>query len=250
VAPLFLVSALLHAYVGWRLLPALPADPAWALGVLLAASAWLTPTALLARQRHRHLGTALVWAGLLSMGLFSSLFVLTLARDVVWLLAGLADALIRVLPVAQGAAPWQGVPLQHASALAVLLASALVTALGFLNARRTAAVVPVEVPVAGLPPALHGFTVAQISDVHVGPDDPPRLPAAHRGQREPPGCRHGGHHRRPGRRLGDAAGVPMWRRWPRPALAPRHLLCDRQPRVLLRRTRLDRGELRRMGLRC
>jgi predicted MPP superfamily phosphohydrolase len=59
--------------------------------------------------------------------------------------------------------------LQHASALAVLLAATLVTTLGFLNARRTAAVVPVEVPVAGLPPALHGFTVAQISDVHVGP---------------------------------------------------------------------------------
>ena len=171
MAPLLLVSALLHAYVGWRLLPALPTDPAWAwaLGVLLAASAWLTPTALLARRRHRHLGPALVWAGLLCMGLFSSLFVLTLARDVVWLLAGLADALIGVLPVARGATPWQGAPLQHASALAVLLAATLVTALGFSNARRTAAVVPVEVPVAGLPPALHGFTVAQISDVHVGP---------------------------------------------------------------------------------
>ena len=137
--------------------------------MLLAASAWLTPTALLARRRHRHLGPALVWAGLLCMGLFSSLFVLTLARDAVWLLAGLADALISVLPGTQGAAPWQGAPLQHASALAVLLAATLVTALGFLNARRTAAVVPVEVPVAGLPPALHGFTVAQISDVHVGP---------------------------------------------------------------------------------
>jgi predicted MPP superfamily phosphohydrolase len=171
VAPLFLVSALLHAYVGWRLLPALPADPAWAwaLGVLLAASAWLTPTALLARRRHRHLGPALVWAGLLCMGLFSSLFVLTLARDAVWLLAGLADALISVLPGTQGAAPWQGAPLQHASALAVLLAATLVTALGFWNARRTAAVVRVDVPIAQLPAALHGFTVAQITDVHVGP---------------------------------------------------------------------------------
>jgi hypothetical protein len=107
VAPLLLVSALLHAYVGWRLVPALPADPAWAwaLGVLLAASAWLTPTALLARRRHRHLGSALVWAGLLCMGLFSSLFVLTLARDAVWLLAGLADALIGVLPVPRAPHP-------------------------------------------------------------------------------------------------------------------------------------------------
>jgi hypothetical protein len=40
---------------------------------------------------------------------------------------------------------------------------------GFWNARRTAAVVRVDVPVANLPAALHGFTVAQISDVHVGP---------------------------------------------------------------------------------
>ena len=38
-----------------------------------------------------------------------------------------------------------------------------------LNARRTAAVVRVDVPIAGLPPALQGFTIAQISDVHVGP---------------------------------------------------------------------------------
>ncbi|UUZ70179.1 metallophosphoesterase [Polaromonas sp. P2-4] len=38
-----------------------------------------------------------------------------------------------------------------------------------MNARRTAAVVRVDVPIKGLPAALHGFTVAQISDIHVGP---------------------------------------------------------------------------------
>jgi predicted MPP superfamily phosphohydrolase len=48
-----------------------------------------------------------------------------------------------------------------------LLALAL-TVLGFWNARRTAAVVRVDVPLANLPAGLHGFTVAQISDVHVG----------------------------------------------------------------------------------
>ncbi|MCX8517834.1 MAG: metallophosphoesterase, partial [Rhodoferax sp.] len=45
----------------------------------------------------------------------------------------------------------------------------LVTLLGFCNARRTAAVVKVDVPVPGLPAALHGFCIAQISDIHVGP---------------------------------------------------------------------------------
>ncbi|MEP6964892.1 MAG: metallophosphoesterase, partial [Polaromonas sp.] len=33
----------------------------------------------------------------------------------------------------------------------------------------TAAVVRVDVPIRGLPPAWHGFTVVQISDIHVGP---------------------------------------------------------------------------------
>jgi len=39
----------------------------------------------------------------------------------------------------------------------------------WINARRTAAVVRVDVPIAGLPAALEGFTIAQISDIHVGP---------------------------------------------------------------------------------
>ena len=32
-----------------------------------------------------------------------------------------------------------------------------------------AAVVDVDMPIDGLPDALHGFTIAQISDIHVGP---------------------------------------------------------------------------------
>jgi hypothetical protein len=36
-------------------------------------------------------------------------------------------------------------------------------------ARRRPGIVEVTIPVAGLPPGLHGFSIAQISDVHVGP---------------------------------------------------------------------------------
>ncbi len=38
-----------------------------------------------------------------------------------------------------------------------------------MNARRTPAVVRVDVPIKRLPAALHGFTLAQISDIHIGP---------------------------------------------------------------------------------
>ncbi|MCJ0765654.1 metallophosphoesterase [Variovorax terrae] len=155
------IVLLFHAWVGWRLLPALapfPVAQALLAGVL-AASALLMPLGLRApRGVSPRLANALVWLGLLCMGLFSSLFVLTLVRDLVLLAAA-------ALPVA-GA---EHAALRLWSALAVPALGLLATLWGFLNARRTAAVVRVDVPIAGLPAALHGFTVAQISDVHVGP---------------------------------------------------------------------------------
>lgn len=155
---LFGLSAFLHLYLGLRLVPDLPTGPAWQVGfgLLLAFSAALMPLGLMApRLRSRRHADALAWAGLGLMGLFSTLFVLTVLRDVVllaaWPFGGLGPAV------------------EGYSALAVLAAGALVTLAGFLNARRTASVVRVDVPIRDLPEALHGFTIAQITDIHVGP---------------------------------------------------------------------------------
>jgi len=162
---LFLFSALLHGYAGLRLLPALTDWPAFAIPVALAlaVSAFLLPLALIGRRLATSPGRrmALAWAGMLAMGWFSSLFVFTLLRDGVLLLTGLTRLLWpdSVL-LAVVALP---------SALLVVAASLVATAIGAWNARRTAAVVRVDVPIAGLPPALHGFTIAQISDIHIGP---------------------------------------------------------------------------------
>jgi uncharacterized protein len=55
------------------------------------------------------------------------------------------------------------------TAMAVPLLGLLGVLLGLFKARRTARVKNVHVPIAGLPMALHGFTIAQITEVHVGP---------------------------------------------------------------------------------
>ena len=161
---MFGLSALLHGYIGLRLLPGLAAWPAARLLLLavLVVSALVMPLGLMARRLARPpLAHLLNWAGLLCMGLFSSLLVLTLLRDAALGVLWLADLLAPgALPLAQ----WRSL-----SAQAVALLAGLVTLLGFLNARRTAAVVRVNVPIIGLPPAWHGFTVVQISDIHVGP---------------------------------------------------------------------------------
>ncbi|MGE5622475.1 MAG: metallophosphoesterase, partial [Bacillota bacterium] len=150
--------ALLHTYIGIRLLPAMPV-PAFAQATgaaLLAASVLLIPAGLLSHLiRRQPLADRVAWAGLLALGVFSSLLVLTLLRDLVLLGAAAAGADRAVLAAR--------------SALAVPALAAVVTLIGFINARRVARVVEVEVPIDGLPQALHGFTIAQISDIHVGP---------------------------------------------------------------------------------
>ncbi len=161
---LYTLSLLLHGLVAWRLLPALDLAFAAGLAATLLASALLLPMGLLAhRVAKGALADRLAWVGLLCMGLFSSLLVLTILRDV--LLAALWAAATLGWSSAQTLLPG----LRAGSALVVPLAALLVTLLGFWNARRTARVVRVDVPVTALPAALDGFTVAQITDIHVGP---------------------------------------------------------------------------------
>ncbi|TMH22849.1 MAG: metallophosphoesterase [Betaproteobacteria bacterium] len=161
---LFSFVLLLHLYIGLRLLPDMPFGTLGvaALGGWLIVSTSLTPLGLLARRIKRQpLSDRLAWAGLLAIGSLSSLLVLTLIRDV-------------VLLVGHAVSGWlfEGDLLQQfksSSAVAVPLLAGLFTLVGLINARRRAKVRSVNVPIVDLPAPLHGFTIAQISDVHIGP---------------------------------------------------------------------------------
>lgn len=164
--PLSLLTALLHAYIGLRLLPALWApSPVGALALLLAlvvsaASIPLPFVGLGSRQRPP-LHDVWRWLGLLCMGWFSSLLVLTLVRDAGLLLGWAAQGV--------GVLSFDGASARRWSAAAVPLLATAVTAVGFFNARRTAPVQRVDVPIRDLPRALVGFSIVQLSDIHVGP---------------------------------------------------------------------------------
>lgn len=154
-----IILTLLHAYIGIRLLPDLTASPGIRAGGALAllASCVLMLAGLMARSlRNRAVADRVAAAGLLAMSLLSSLVVFTLLRDLVLLLAVFA------LPARYVQT------LGGTTALMVVGLAAFVTLVGFVGARRRARIVEVEVPLANLPPALQGFSIAQISDVHVG----------------------------------------------------------------------------------
>lgn len=161
------LSLFLHGLIAWRLLPELGQQPVLsaALALALLNSVLLMPMGIglasrLAGFGHRttRVVTWLAWAG---MGFSSTLLILTLFRELAMLGTMAADL---IWPGWLDLATWR-----HQSALAVAMLGFLITLLGFSNARRTAAVTRVSIPIRNLPPALQGFRIIQISDIHVGP---------------------------------------------------------------------------------
>jgi predicted MPP superfamily phosphohydrolase len=149
-----LALLLLHIYVGVRLLPALDLASAIAGLAVLGVCFWLMPKGYHVGDERR---PRMILARWISVGFFSWLLVLTLARD----LALLAAAAFVSAPTLAAAS--------SASAVAIAILTPLITLVGFVMARRVARVVDVEVRVPDLPLPLQGFTIAQLSDIHIGP---------------------------------------------------------------------------------
>ena len=150
----------LPGYIGWRLLSALPIGSIGvAVGiVLLVACCLFIPLSVRTRtMRNQQLGDALSWVGLTAMGFFSSLFVLTVLRD---LILGTGYLFMAGSEARSWVAP---------SAFWTLVTACVMTMTGLFIARRKPGVTKVSIPVPHLPRALQGFTIAQVSDVHVGP---------------------------------------------------------------------------------
>jgi len=154
LSPIALMLAALHAYIGVRLLQpfGLPVQAAGTLA--LAACFWLLPKGWHVPEGRSPWSVLAPWV---TMGFFSWLLVLTVARDV------------SVFAAAFFASPDSLDAWIRDSAICVMAATPLITVIGYFMARRTARVVNVDVPLRDLPPQLEGFTIAQITDIHVGP---------------------------------------------------------------------------------
>jgi len=151
--PIILLLALLHVYAGVRLLAPFGALTQCAGWAVLATGFWLFPKGFWIRDGRGPWAVLLPW---LAAGFFSWVLVLTVARDLSLLVSALA-----LSPELHEA--WT-----RTSAIGVMALVPAITLVGFFMARRVAPVVTVEVPLANLARELEGFTIAQISDIHVG----------------------------------------------------------------------------------
>ncbi len=143
-----------HTYVGWRLWP-LPAIASAvghrAMVAVLVAGFLSYPLGRILYAAGWHgTGRALEYAGAVWMGTLFLLFASLLFVDVVTL----GGFVLR---------PWVGALRTAAVALSVVAA-----AIGLISARLGPRVVRLEVPMATLPQAADGLTIAHLSDVHLG----------------------------------------------------------------------------------
>jgi len=156
----------IHYYLYARLLSAL--DPVsgraiWALRGLMACGAVSFPLLrILSRTRGWRAPAPVTWLVVLWMGFALYAFLAALALQ-----AG--AAILRVAGLGLPETMPFGLSSGHAGlALAIATAGAFV-AIGFAKAQAFPRITDLEITLAHLPPALDGFCVMQLSDLHVGP---------------------------------------------------------------------------------
>lgn len=155
VLTLTLILAVGYAYVAFRLADGLLARLALALPFV---AVWAVPVLywVLGRDKHGRADDLLHAASYLSMGWLTYLLLFTLLRDLALLGTHWAGVVVT--------ADWvQG------SRAAVLWGAAITLGIGVLAAMRGPHVRRIDVPIEQLPPEFEGLTIAQISDLHVGP---------------------------------------------------------------------------------
>jgi uncharacterized protein len=110
------------------------------------------------------LARAAAWPVFLWVGLMFVLLTLFAASDV----GRLGLFVLRLLFGGDAPDPARALAIRRGIALVVLALGLMATGWGVVNALRAPAVREVEVEIAGLPPGLDGFTIVQLSDLHVG----------------------------------------------------------------------------------
>lgn len=133
-----------------------PAGTSFGVLLLLAACVVIPLSVRSHSFENRRVADLVAWVGLTAMGYFSTLFVMTVLRDLMLLIAHLIAEPVWVARLVTPSARW------------VVILTLLGTGIGLMIARRPRTV-RIQIRIGDLPSALHGFSIVQISDLHVGP---------------------------------------------------------------------------------
>ncbi len=172
------VSLFIIAYLGWRLICPLPLSPRKRLFL------WLLLAVIIIGQRmtwfvringhNPAILDAVDWIGFVTLGFVSFVILMLLARDGLLILRWFLRLFRRVQPDQRKIFfkthdPSRRRFLVNAANAAIVAAAVPLTAYSIHEARRMPDIVRLTIPVKNLPDDLDGFTIAQLTDTHVGP---------------------------------------------------------------------------------
>lgn len=173
----FFVMTLLYGYVGARVIAPFEISGLgmflyWIIIVLLATAPIL---GMIFRSRglENLLIDASLWIGFVGMGLFSLAFVAFLLRDLGWITATISFKIFKSMTNISTESiqldPGRRQFLLMSMNLGIVGVTSLLGGIGLFQARRKATIMPQNITIANLPVEFQGLTIAQISDLHVGP---------------------------------------------------------------------------------
>jgi len=171
------VMTILYGYVGARVIAPFDISGAglfiyWSLIVLLAVAP-IAGLIIRSRGLENPLTDILLWIGFIGMGLFSLAFVAFIIRDLGWVTGTLSFKILKSLSNSSTGNiqmdPGRRQFLLMSMNLGIVGVSSLLGGIGLFQAMRKATIVTQNIAISNLPPEFHGLTIAQISDLHIGP---------------------------------------------------------------------------------
>jgi len=177
----FAIAGLLASYITWRLFNRAAFRRRWKVIVALGIVGTIFLPVLSIMLRRSGFDNAglhlLTWAGYLGVGFLSFVFSYLVMRDLVWApLAGFRMLKTRIAkPDSNPGAsrqienPSRRGFLVHSMNYGIVAAAALSTGYGIAEARQTPQVKRVPIKIERLPRELEGFSIVQITDIHVNP---------------------------------------------------------------------------------
>ncbi len=176
----FTVLALAHAYVGRRMISAAQLRGpkkaiAWSV-VLCILLIPQIPFVLLVNREEAFWIDAWFWPGFIILGLFSLIFVLMIARDIVLFLGVGISKIIAFVRARRSKNAGQLVLLDaerrrflvHSTNISIAGIGGILASYGLYEARQLADIEEIEVVIPHLPLEFDGFRIVQLTDIHVG----------------------------------------------------------------------------------
>ncbi len=178
----FSVLSAAYGYVGWRLITASTFTNKfnlvfWIILILMLVIPYLAFVLRMFRQENTFIDI-LSWVGYICLGLFSIIFAFIFAKDILLLSGILLNKIYILFANLSGSNsnlstsvidPSRREFIFNAVNIGIVAASAGLTGYGIFNAVSKPKIKYVNIPIENLPEDLDGFTIAQFTDLHVGP---------------------------------------------------------------------------------